>query len=36
MSTLNLLPVSRVREIRMHGLKGGLALLPFAPGAEAR
>jgi len=23
-------PVSRVREIRMHGLKGGLALLRFA------
>jgi hypothetical protein len=28
-------PVSRVREIRMHGLKGGLALLPFAFPAEA-
>jgi hypothetical protein len=28
-------PVSRVREIRMHGLKGGLALLPFAFSAEA-
>lgn len=23
-------PVSRVREICMHGLKGGLALFPFA------
>jgi hypothetical protein len=23
-------PVSRVREIRMHGLKGGLALFPLA------
>ena len=28
-------PVSRVREIRTHGLKGGLALLPFAFTAEA-
>jgi hypothetical protein len=27
-------PVSRVREIRTHGLKGGLALLPFAASAE--
>jgi hypothetical protein len=23
-------PVSRVREIRTHGLKGGLALFPYA------
>ena len=29
-------PVSRVREIRTHGLKGGLALSPFADEAEAR
>jgi ribosomal 30S subunit maturation factor RimM len=29
-------PVSRVREIRTHGLKGGLALLPFADEAERR
>jgi len=29
-------PVSRVREIRTHGLKGGLALLPFALAAEVR
>jgi hypothetical protein len=27
-------PVSRVREIRMHGLKGSLALLLFAFAAE--
>jgi len=26
-------PVSRVREIRMHGLKGGLALLALAHAA---
>jgi hypothetical protein len=35
MPTLDTLPVSRVREIRTHGLKGGLALLPFALVAEA-
>ena len=29
-------PVSRVREIRTHGLKGGLALLPFAIEAKGR
>ena len=29
-------PVSRVRESRMHGLKGGLALLPSAIVAETR
>jgi hypothetical protein len=29
-------PGSRVREIRTHGLKGGLALLPFAVTAEVR
>ena len=29
-------PVSRVREIRTHGSKGGLALLPFAITAKAR
>ena len=28
-------PVSRVREIRTHGLKGGLALLPFTLGMKA-
>ena len=27
-------PVSRVREIRTHGLKGGLAVYPLAPGAK--
>ena len=27
-------PVSRVREIRMHGLKGGLAVYPLALGAK--
>jgi hypothetical protein len=29
-------PVSRVREIRMHGLKGGLAQTPASSGKESK
>ena len=36
MLTLERPPESRVREIRTHGLNGGLALLPFAHRAEVR